>query len=357
MISNLSKNANKYFQLSLFIVFLIFLYLILLDLPIKPELSEVINPAHWFKQIHVPSNAYYMWRYDKFIVSFGKLFGSFNLVFLDFINICIFCIGSAFLCLFLGSLDAGLLSIIFASISLIIWGFNSVLFGSFAYFPYLLLSLLLTRNKSILFGFLSLFFAWRITYSANWFSLFVVLLSIISTFCLEKKDVKTTKFSQVFFWLIILVVANVYFNIPETPFPDYPKLAQVVNDDGLPGHLNSLVNTGYYIPVIDKAYVKSFFLFPCIILTILTCLISFFYQTRLSFFLMSLNFIVLLDLYLPAKFSSIFPISSLERLVPGFNYFSLTISIIFISTYLLFLDLISKQKQIQAFLFCIVIFL
>ena len=111
--------------------------------------------------------------------------------------------------------------------------------------------------------------------------------------------------------------------IPSAPFPDYPPLAHVVPDDGLPGIIRPLIGLDYPIQVINRAVEKNIFRTPVIVLLFFASLALITLReatrtSRASLLLLSvlLGTLCVIDTQLPESMAQTGPIASVKRLLP-----------------------------------------
>lgn len=111
--------------------------------------------------------------------------------------------------------------------------------------------------------------------------------------------------------------------IPAAPFPDYPPLAHIVPDDGLPGTIRPLIGLDYPIQVINRAAEKSIFRVPAFALLLVASLglitLREANRTSRSSLLMLatlLGALCAIDTRLPEGLAQIGPIASIRRLIP-----------------------------------------
>lgn len=320
----------------------------------------------WNMLIDYSSNSVYMWSIYKGIFKLTKLFMHFtNFHFNDalfIINIFIFFISTSLLSINLSNIKSKSFCL-FASFSLVttiflFFGNKTYLISSISILPLYILSLvLLTKSTKffllkILF---SIFIGIILIKSSNEFSFLYLIFSLFSCLCINKEIKPPRILFVVSCILICYSLVYIIFYIPHLPSFNYPFYAKVVLDDGLPGNIIPLINEETPIPFINEALEKSLY----IPFTFILCLYIFIVifksiknktseQFLLSLLILFLIISLILDIYLPPKFSSIMFISTIRRIIPSLFMFSVYPNFLF---FLIFLFYIFCIKYIRNFTF------
>ena len=159
-----------------------------------------------------------------------------------------------------------------------------------------------------------------------------------------------TIFAVIFtYWAVQLQLER-----PLLPDFGYPGTARVVPDDGLPGNSTPLIGESTVIPFTDRAALKENYqlttILTCLVTLLLSCLSSLRYW-RLSLFL-----IVCLcaDVVLPESVSSISPIETVRRMVPGLFPLQLTSLFLALTFSSLWLGMKAGIARVAVMTLCIV---
>ena len=309
--------------------------------------SERTN-GFWFPLADGISNAYHMWRLDPFslLASYFTDFSHWSGAFSP-IQVFLFSAGSWSLFFsFTATVQffkrAALITLGTWSLStllLILFGQNSVVWGSLMWLPFSILALSTAQlywrtehsNKPLLLISVVLC-SLLIYFSANQLAWLVSALTLLIVY-FAHEDLSDRSNSNALFheklWIIILLVPAIWglFSAPIADFPDYPSTSHLVPDDGLAGLTRPLIGKDYPLAVINRAGLKKLLMpysLSALILLPLSWLIirrSHYRAFYMITFLLSI--LLVLDILLPEHFSQISPLSAISRMLPGVSMMSL----------------------------------
>lgn len=123
---------------------------------------------------------------------------------------------------------------------------------------------------------------------------------------------------------IILLSIIPIFAVNPPPFPDYPPLAQVVRDDGLPGMIRPWLGAANPIPFIDRAWIRHFDFYAgtfCLVLGMLahaSCK-----QKDIVVTSIGLAGLLFLDGLPREDLTQLAPLATLSRVFPAYFFFPL----------------------------------
>lgn len=326
----------------------------------------------WQPLINFSHNGYHMWRFDS---HFLEIFipDDFNIkqqqAFYIIFAATIFCLGLTLLLKLLikdPALLRSSLTAFFLTLSLlIIIGFDSHIFGSISYFPWVVMALYCAAtgcfNQRLL-PFLTLFLALRVTASANQSALPVIIFGAVLSYVLihhRKKADPLNLFSLLLNLLILLLPSLITaFLIPEPPIGEYPYLSRVVPDDGIRGSITPLIDAYGPVITINRNFIKaSYFFWPVVAFVFL--LLSFVKHIK-SMVLFKAEYIFLFlvclfigfDLFLTESMSQIAPVATLNRILPNHFLVPLTplICVLLSISLIIFLSRTAQTKLAALFI-------
>lgn len=191
----------------------------------------------------------------------------------------------------------------------------------------------------------------------------VFVAAVASLFLLEAKA--RDQIINRIFWAA-LIPAIVYVVLAPAPvFPHYPLQARVVPDDGLSGMLRPLVGADSFIPITNWVALRSAVrsVTPAALFLVATC---FFIAggmpsrmiRRFKYFPTVLLALVLVDAWLPTWLSSIMPVQSIARLLPGgVFYFPLVLIGLALAVVYAFMVCSMSPKQIKPWILSVALML
>lgn len=243
-----------------------------------------VHTNSWFPLINLRHNAFLHWRLDAAIVSlFGilpvhELKGGVTLS-----SLVVLFAGLSLLFLRVTKHRAPAAAVFSCFLSclalLCIFGWDTVLFQSFAWLPFFILCLIACLHGREAFGLffaLALFFSLRIAKSANELAPLVVILGLSaaaflfyimlqsSTEGVEESRASASANSRFLKILALLAVsclmvsAMPVFDAPSPNGQDYPWQAHVVDEDWISGNVHPLIGPGPAIPFIDRQMLKRY---------------------------------------------------------------------------------------------------
>jgi hypothetical protein len=149
--------------------------------------------------------------------------------------------------------------------------------------------------------------------------------------------------------IAILPALVMVTNIPAAPFPDYPQLAHVVPDDGLPGIVRPLIGIDYPIQVLDRAMIKSSFSLLSVAVVVLSLLaLAVSGMSSALTLACILGLLGALDTVLPEPSAQISPIGALSRLIPWGNTVAYTPYLVAFGAWLLAVTVVTTSKRLVA---------
>jgi hypothetical protein len=272
------------------------------------DLSVGASPRGWFPLVHLFHNGYLQWRIDHLSRIIARILPSFNAASFHLLSLTVLLIGAERLISRImlsagtgrsGSTHSFLLALCATSAVVLAIGRDSVTLASLAWIP--LLALLLGGAVSILrsavrgaaapFWFLLLFVAVELCASAHQLALLSTGLAVLMAHCIftplhapEPVSASDTPPVRVPAWIAsVLVFAPAVLTValcPAPPLPDYPTLAHVVPDDGLPGIVRPLIGPDLPIAVVDREAVRALYRRPAALAVVLGILVVFLTETR-----------------------------------------------------------------------------
>lgn len=302
-----------------------------------------VDPSapEWHALVDKATNAYFMWREDALLGRVADMFGYDHSLAYAILSLLIFCAGSTlFLCLLLTNerplLNATIASVLLSSVLFHLFGSDHVLLSAITWVPWLLyfiFALTAAAPKQFLaFVVLMLFVIYRATVSANQLAFLIALVCLVAALRLRRElgTPNMPKASLRLALLLLLPTLFMLYQAPPPPLPDYPALAHVVPDDGLPGMVRPLVGYDLPIPFIDRAAVRNVAPACWIIFALGIATMMLLYNRALpaARTLASLScacaFFCVLDSAAPESIAHISPIAAFSRVVPGMIFLSLT---------------------------------
>lgn len=203
---------------------------------------------------------------------------------------------------------AGVISLLFSSILLLGFGLDAFFWATILTVScFLFFETVPLLTLSALFGCLLL----------GKFIVVALVASILATKMLVNSEgisFSATRIKVLFSLLSFCLLYSLAFEM-RPYFPEYPYLARVVSDDGLPGTIRTLVGHSEKIAVIDRKYLKLAQLIPAFFAACL-CIVAFFKTSRPSAILWAgfLSISIVFESILPERFSLITPLAALSRL-------------------------------------------
>ena len=294
----------------------------------------------WFPVVHFSSNAVFNWRIDPFL-AWALDAGGVSL----FFALCIGIFGAG-ACLFAFELHdrrqplLAAVSVAVSSTALVLmFGFDTFVAGSFAWFPWVLFFLYLILaggRRSPHYFILLLFFVFRLCRASNQLSILLGITAFIAAcFLADRRD-------RVPLWIcfLLVVVPSVYttVSIPAVDLPLYPSFARVV-ENRVPFLEGGDVLIGPQPPfqtvpvqILDRSFLRSFLEPFCFTLLLISVVSALDVWRRKRFGLENRGvlcaaalctsiFCVLDTSFVSPVVSQISPIYTLPRIIPGLIYF------------------------------------
>ncbi|MCB0320386.1 MAG: hypothetical protein KDD60_05615 [Bdellovibrionales bacterium] len=305
-------------------------------LPYSP--AEIIAPSPTgvdYLLTNLYFNSYLVWRPDIFLGGIEP-----SLYYL--LSLVIFTIGIFFLRQALSSTENRLISFALAcwiggSVQILV-GSDRVVLGCLTWWPWLIAVIVCIphcKNHILTLPAIAAF-SWLVAHDS---SVLAAPISILTLWLLASCLRATSSRHHIWFYLALLLPTCIeLWYLPPPPWPEYPGVGAVVQDDGVPGIVRPLVGFDAVIPCIDRNLVKSLIWWPASAVLLLLALISFFEPTgrvqegsslRLSrsFVLLSIImfFCSLLDLAMPEGIAIISPLATASRILPFASLYPLVI--------------------------------
>ena len=230
-------------------------------------------------------------------------------------------------------------------ISFYLIGPELVIYQSLCFFPFLFGVVLEALRGELKFPYVWVAcFAVCLSIFSNQLSLFLVLTVLgLALYLEEQRRVSATTLSV----LLVLVSLCFLLMLPSTDFPEYPLLARVVADDGIPGMLRPLFGQDANIPILDREFIVSAYLPLSLSLAFVYALFFLYLEEKPNkLFYASLFFLVILaaDVVLPEQVRVIMPLAALQRVIPGGIFYVPLHGVLFILSLLFaFLFLIKTE--------------
>lgn len=297
--------------------------------------------SDWFSVIHFSHNAFFQWRHEtlllKSVDALSQLVGiSYSASDLICLNIGIlgFC-----LYLFLGILGYSALKGILAALflcALILWlfGFDTVMVATLAWFPLYLAALYLLccrEGHRVWHAAFFLLVSVILSVSAHSYALLLAVLGLLGFLGFEQVTKPQARQSQppmgvLLFGLALPLLAAICYPAPK--FPLYPWRSHVIPDDGVAGILRPLIGPDIPLAVIDTSAIVQlygpFSLWATLVVFLVWLLL---WSSGLSgrFLKLALGcaVLVVLETALPPSLLQVMPLSSAARVVPGLFFFPL----------------------------------
>ena len=332
---------------------------------------NLINDNSFTNLIDYSSNSYYKWKFNTYIFGISKyLSSSFSLNFntvIYYVCLIFFFIFNTYLTkcinLTISTLAASIISLNFLILLILLFGNKTYVISSITFLPFFLFSLINVNkeNKNTLLStlvyLLSLVFLIK---SSNHFSFLFIIFSFVIISFLKPEKVKFSKLHIIL--LIIAITSSLFyitFKIPYVDSFDYPWYARVVQDDGLPGVIRSLLNESALISYVDEISEKHLYLpvVSFISIYILFIIMHSFSSENLknkylSYFLLFFIISFLCEFYLSPSLSLILFFKTIWRTIPSILSFSFYPIFLFL---MLFSFYIFITQNIKNFIFLFIL--
>jgi hypothetical protein len=329
------------------------------------ELSQGSPLLGWTPTVNLETNQYLMWRPDGLSRLFAPLIPIQEALKPVLMSILTLLFGTCLICRVtctsIGRTPrwGWIVGVIPVLITLGVTGADSVLLGALAWVP--LLSLLLSAIFLVgragllraalpliaISGAVSLTCATSANHLAPVAALCAVLLA--QRLQGEAGALPASPSSLLGIGIAILPALVMVTNIPAAPFPDYPQLAHVVPDDGLPGIVRPLIGIDYPIQVLDRAMIKSSFSLLSVAVVVLSLLaLAVSGMSSALTLACILGLLGALDTVLPEPSAQISPIGALSRLIPWGNTVAYTPYLVAFGAWLLAVTVVTTSKRLVA---------
>ncbi len=329
------------------------------------ELSQGSPLQGWTPTVNLETNQYLMWRSDGLSRLFAPLLPIREPLKPVLMSILTLLFGTCLICRVtctsIGRTPrwGWIVGVIPVLITLGVTGADSVLLGALAWVP--LLSLLLSAIFLVgragllraalpliaISGAVSLTCATSANHLAPVAALCAVLLA--QRLQGEAGALPASPSSLLGIGIAILPALVMVTNIPAAPFPDYPQLAHVVPDDGLPGIVRPLIGIDYPIQVLDRAMIKSSFSLLSVAVVVLSLLaLAVSGMSSALTLACILGLLGALDTVLPEPSAQISPIGALSRLIPWGNTVAYTPYLVAFGAWLLAVTVVTTSKRLVA---------
>jgi hypothetical protein len=329
------------------------------------ELSQGSPLQGWTPTVNLETNQYLMWRSDGLSRLFAPLLPIREPLKPVLMSILTLLFGTCLICRVtctsIGRTPrwGWIVGVIPVLITLGVTGADSVLLGALAWVP--LLSLLLSAiflvgRAGLLRAALPLIaisgaVSLTCATSANHLAPVAALCAVLFAQRLqgEAGALPASPSSLLGIGIAILPALVMVTNIPAAPFPDYPQLAHVVPDDGLPGIVRPLIGIDYPIQVLDRAMIKSSFSLLSVAVVVLSLLaLAVSGMSSALTLACILGLLGALDTVLPEPSAQISPIGALSRLIPWGNTVAYTPYLVAFGAWLLAVTVITTSKHLVA---------
>lgn len=314
----------------MFVALLIALSALLLMEPVQPWLLDPHGTPlenEWFTVLHALTNQVHLWRLDALPTALGLGAFSPQWWWWYYLAVCAGGITAALrqLVPWPAALCGALLS---TTAVAMVFGNDLVTLGSIAWLPALGAVVLLSANSQRLIPplILALFVALRLTQSANQLGPLMVVACVTLAWLLLRSHLPRT--TRICLALVAAVTLISYARIPTNPLPHYPQGTHVVPDEGVPGFTRPILGQAPSIPLIDREVVRqtlrplSWTLLASGLLLLLTL------RQRAARILVTSALVLaaaaVIDTVPPETISEIGPIQTVQRLLPGLFFFTLT---------------------------------
>lgn len=113
--------------------------------------------------------------------------------------------------------------------------------------------------------------------------------------------------------------------VPYPPDIDFPPIAHVVPDDGVPGMVRPLLGMGTQIPYLDSQLIRATYFAPTLALLCLSLLMLGWLKAKNRMVLVALSCALLLasEVLAPPAISDILPLATLRRIIPHLYFYTL----------------------------------
>ena len=297
--------------------------------------SPPCSDTTWFTTADYLTNAYHLWRVDPLICKITSLSETSSISFVAFACWLVFFAGcgTLFLKFQASRFNSFIIPLLLTGSLHLIFGTNIIIAGSLCWLPWYIYSLSKTRD-SIIWHSISLVFLLLVFFSANQLTIFVFLIALfIHSQVLDKSELAIShKFGM-------LVASILSLSIPLAKTPNYPALSRVVEDDGIPGIIRPLIGPDSPIQIISQASTFEHYFIPVLFVSILSIIfiVKYLYKSdKTPFFILGVLILsLLIDFFGTSHLTSIGPIKSVSRLLPGLSAVALnvfTIAALVVST-------------------------
>jgi hypothetical protein len=310
----------------------------------------------WFDLLNLSHNAYHSWRLDHLSKSLQSIFApatqSSDPTCVA-INVILMVVGTFFLWIVLAP-SASILSLVFSLLSMLlallcIFGKDSVVFGSLSWLPWLAAAVFVTLRSNypavMAWIVLSLFFAVRVSLSANQLALLLVPATVLAAASLPQVQAGLSsamlKRRVIFLCVILSLPAIFALYFAPVPFtPDYPPDARVLLDQPATGMVPPLFGNQFAFPVINRWFLRETFGSLGLSLLALSLLVALGKsRSRIAGLLFCsalLGLAVFADAALPENLSQIAPLAVLPRMIDGLYFFPLAPLALALGIFLIF---------------------
>lgn len=330
---------------------------LLRDISLSADLASLNN---WHSAISLQHNAFFTWRLPSSLaqlipLSFLGHYQALSAMIL-FCSI-VFCLGLTSL-LFQMSQKKNLIypfsiSLCLSLILVFVFGIERTMIPSLALLPWLcwgILGYLSSERKDNLFLFFIFLLSLLVSESANQFGLLIAGFALL--FALLNDRAKQKKANALLYLALFAPQIIKLFLIPDLDFPDYPSLARVVADDGLPGNIHAFFGKEPLIQSIERIEVKKLFAVLSFVIFIFGTLVYLSLAKKgklaknictLSIFL---SLLVLLDTLATESFAQLMPIASFSRIIPCYLSYPLVSFFLAFSIISLFICLTYAENSL-----------
>lgn len=319
----------------------------LLTLSLAPDSFNYLRPQlenGWFLLVNSYSNAVTPWRIGplfQFILSHSSPLTLYLTLFT------VFSIGTSWL--LTGHkvrwLQAFLLAITASITTVLLFGWDIVVWSSVVWFPwvYCWLGRMWIKPTLRIFDLIVLlFFVLLLTASANQLSIIILFIAILAAYFHSRPS--NSRIVWISLATVFLPATLSLTGLPDISFPDYPTYSRVIVERSLLPRTDALIGQTAPIQIIDWLFLRKSLQLPTIILlflALLSFLLSFMQKNTgagakvapvLYFILAS----VLLETSLVSEtITQIGPLHSLARIIPGVIFIPLVVIVIAVSLVLM----------------------
>lgn len=314
MISAVNKNSISFTLITLICAYLV---TIVLNHPVIPSSISLVHSLTEATTTHPTvvtfDNSYLSYKEDPLLTSIVSFFtDSFHSLYI--IKLSIFTLGLGMLIHAYGGYSAIAPLTTLAIVSFI--GEAPVLLSQLLWIPWLSWALVSTRLKRIPALLLVLFFSIRNYQTCGELS----LLTAGFTWILCYPNIRYKNFLTIFFVFFPAILALISAGFLRIPC--YPTEGRLVPDDALPEGLLPFFSSSLPMPSINRVLIKETLRGFCLGITLLSSVLSLFYQSRAMIIATAIAALLLFDLAPSEATAQLFPLANFCRLYPSLFLYS-----------------------------------